>query len=303
MSFRVIAPTVVRRGDYLIPEGYMRCAAPRCRRFARYPTEDPKVGYCLVHDHRAQTLRRRARRNEGRAGKTAFAHILTADCVWYRPGEALDPANARKLRSLCGIETSSELAVHSKWLSFTEGRYWLNVITGTTSRGSRQRSAKNLRLETSQPLVCHSCVNAYSAILREEHLGLPGRMFVLRITHVENELVVWLHPEGPGVGQYISRDLSMSLDLTAACMFANLESALEARALFESKYHEAGVTVAVRRMVEDPQEDCSALDPLQERLAWYGGAFRHSDGREWHQRLTKTFGIEFRLPHEEEDEA
>lgn len=304
MSFRVLAATVVRRRDHLIPAGFMRCAAPRCGYFARFPTEKEGIGYCHLHDERVQRLFNRAKRKgRGKAPATPYAHIVAPELKRWIPAQTLDISNVKRMRSLCGIEVTEHVALQSRWLSFHEGRYWLNAIVGARPLGAKgPRTTESLRLGKWAPLACLSCVNAYSALLREEHLGLPGRVFVLRITAVENERVVLTHPEGPGIGHYVSRDQKHSLDLTAACIFATLEDAIEAAGLFESTYADSKVTVAVRRLVEDPDEECSTLDPLQERLAWYGGAFRRSDGKQWHTKLRNIFGIRFEMPHEDTPE-
>ena len=302
MAFKSSTATVVRRKGYLIPDGFIPCAHPECSRYARYPTANPKVGYCLKHDKRTQALFEHANKPGRVTRHSKLSHILTADVVIYRPAEPLDLTEARKLRSLCGLAVDRQVALQSQWLSFTEGRYWLNVVRAT-ARPERNRERGDEPVKLGKQFVCLACVQAYDKLVREEHLGLPGRMFVLRITAVENERVVFLHPDSPAVGQYVSRDLKYSFDLTANCMFAKLEDATAAAELFEDKYTEARVKVAVRRMVEDPVEDCYALDPLQERLAWYGGDLRASDGVKWQSYLQQKFGVEFRLPHEDTEGA
>lgn len=305
MAFKPTTPTIVRRADYLIPAGYVKCSAAGCWRYARYPGEKPGAEVCHHHEPRVMDLLERARRSGIKMQRgTKMAHILTVDSVTAQHGQPLDLSvtRHRKMRSLCGLEVDELTALQCKWLSYAEGRYWLNVITGTSSPGLKGPARTKTNMVLGAPkrlmgLTCLSCINAYNIILRKEHLGLPGRLFVLRITDVTNERVVYLQPEGPGIGQYVSRDLKHSLDLTAACVFARLEDATSTRDLFESKHHDAGVTVAVRRLVEDPAEDCGALDPLQERLAWFGGAFCHSDGAQWHHKLKSAFGVEFQLPH------
>lgn len=304
MAYRVRQATVVRRKDYLIPAGFQKCAQPKCKRYARFPTEDPAVGYCLTHDKRVQALFAHARKSGRPTRGTQLAHIITAATRRYHPTDVLDISHTRKMRSLCGLEVDEIVALQSQWLSFDEGRYWLNAIVGASPAGAKgpRNAHAVVRTDKRAPLACLSCVNAYSAILREEHLALPGRLFVVRIVAVENENVVYLHPEGPGVGMYVSRDLTFSLDLSAACVFAKLEDAVATAGLFEGKYSDtARASAVVRRLVEDPDEDCTDLDPIQDRLAWYGGAFRHSDGKQWHSKLKSTFGIEFRLPHLDKD--
>lgn len=307
MAFTAKIATVVRRKDYLVPKGWCKCSHPKCNRFARFPNDDGTTGFCLAHDVRVQALFAKARKSGQKTRGTQLAHIVCASPRQYGPAQPLnlDASNTCRMRSMCGLEVDRIVALQSQWLSFTEGRYWLNAIIGASPAGSKgpRNAHAVVRTEKRAPMVCISCVNAYSALLRQEHLGLPGRMFVLRIIAVENEHVVYLNPEGPGIGEYVSRDKKTSLDLTAACMFAKLEDAVFVRDLFESMYADAGVKVAVRRMVEDPEEDCADLDPIQERLAWYGGAFRHSDGKQWHKYLKDTFGTAFTLPHEEKTDA